>query len=101
MALLAGRISMSPFFVWSMRRAPAILFGLSLTVLTIGVIVAIMTSLLTSAQVSHAPLSSVTIGGYGVARLQLFSGLMAALQSASWPFAAGALVHAFQSREKL
>ena len=92
---------MSPFFAWSMRRAPAILFGLSLTVLAIGVIVAIMTSLLTSAQVGHAPLSSVTTSGYGVARIQLFSGLMAALQSASWPFAAAALVHAFQSREKL
>jgi hypothetical protein len=84
-----------------MPLAPAILFSLSLTVLAIGVIVAIMTSLLTAAQVSHAPLNSVTTGGHGVARIQLFSGLMAALQSASWPFAAAALVHAFQSREEL
>jgi len=92
---------MSPFFAWSMRRAPAILFGLSLTLLAIGGIVAIMTCLLTSTQVGHVPLSSVTISGYGVARIQLFSGLMAALQSASWPFAAAALVHALQSKEKL
>jgi len=92
---------MSSFFAWSIRRAPVILFGLSLTVLAIGLIVAIMTSLLTSTQVSHAPLSSVRVGGYGVARIQLFSGLMAALQSASWPFAAAALVHTFQSRERL
>jgi len=74
---------MSPFFAWSMHRAPAILFGLSLADLVIGVIVAIMTSLLTSVQVGHAPLNSVTTSGHAVARIQLFSGLMAALQSAS------------------
>lgn len=92
---------MSQVFPWLMQRSPAILFGISLIVLAIGVVVAVMTSLATSEQVSRAPLNLLSNSGHTIARIQLFSGLYGALQSASWPFAAAAIVYALQSRAKL
>jgi len=81
-----------------MRRAPTILFALSIIVFAIGIAVAVMTAHLTADQASNAMLSGVASRTNGIAQIQLFAGIMAALQNATWPFAAGALVWAVQSR---
>lgn len=85
---------------WSMRRAPTILFTLSLIVLAIGLAVAFMSAHFTAHQVSNAvPSDTFTLQANGVARIQLLSGIGTALQNALWPFAAGALVRAIQLRQ--
>lgn len=84
---------------WSMRRAPTLLFALSLIVLAIGLAVAFMSAGFTAHQVSNAvPSSTFALQANGVARIQLLNGIGTALQNALWPFAAGALVHAVQWR---
>ncbi|WP_448664059.1 hypothetical protein ACG3SL_05080 [Sphingomonas sp. CJ20] len=91
---------MRQFFAWSMYKAPAILLAVSLIILLIGVVVAVMMYLATSAQVSSAPMHILAEGGYKIARIQLVSGVYGALQNACWPFAGAAIVYALQSRAK-
>jgi len=83
---------------WSMRRAPAILFVLSLIVLVIGLLVAFWSASFTAHQVANAPFGVVAPRADGIARIQLLSGISTALQNAIWPFAAGAIVRAIQWR---
>lgn len=75
------------------------MFTLSLIALVIGLAVAFMSAHFTAHQVSNAiPSGTFASQANGVARIQLLSGIGTALQNALWPFAAGALVRAMQSR---
>ncbi|PTS90189.1 hypothetical protein DBR17_01770 [Sphingomonas sp. HMWF008] len=79
-------------------RAPTILFIVSAIIFVAGVVAAVMTASLTIQQVQHGLPSGATSGADGVARLQLLVGIVGAFQNAVWPFAAGALVRAIQSK---
>ena len=97
--VLSGRIRLEPIVSWSMRRAPTILFTLSVIVLAIGLAVAFMSANFTGQQVTNAaPSGTLKLQANGVVRIQLLHGIGTALQNALWPFAAGALVRAVQLR---
>ena len=89
---------MNAMVTWSMRRAPTILFVLSLVVLVIGLIVAFMSASFTAQQAANIPFGAIAPRADGIARIQLLSGISTALQNAIWPFAAAALVCAVQWR---
>lgn len=81
------------------RRAPAILFILSVVIFVGGIISAISIASLTMQQVHGLAASAGGRSVNEIAQSQLFVGIMSALQSAVWPFAAGALIQSVQSRE--
>jgi hypothetical protein len=80
------------------RRAPAILFVLSAFIFIGGIVSAMSIADLTSQQVHGLVAGAGAQNIKGVAQSQLFIGIMSALQSAVWPFAAGALIQSLQSR---
>lgn len=80
------------------RRAPAILFMLSIVIFVGGIISATSIAGLTTQQVHGLAASAGGQSVKDVAQSQLFIGIMSALQSAVWPFAAGALIRSVQSR---
>ena len=80
------------------RRAPAILFVLSAVILIGGMISAISIASLTTQQVHGLVAGAGAQTVKDVAKSQLLAGIMSALQSAVWPFAAGALIQSVQSR---
>ena len=89
---------MGPVVSWSMRRAPTIMFVLSLIVFALGLAVAYMTAHLTAQQAGNAMFGGATANMNGIARVQALGGVVTALQNALWPFAAGAITFAIQSR---
>lgn len=89
---------MDVFIARLTRRAPAILFVASAVILIGGIISAISIASLT-AQQGHGPSAGLGAPNMkGFAQSQLLAGVMSALQSAAWPFAAGALIKSVQSR---
>jgi len=80
------------------RRAPAILFVLSAFISIGGIVSAMSIASLTTQQVHGLVAGAGTQNIKGVAQSRLFIRIISALQSAIWPFAAGALIQSLQSR---